>query len=178
MNIQYHRTSKIGTRGQDAVAWHRSHYSADGGHHGKKAAKVPFGNDRFAKPPTPEKWEAFPKEYNKVQGGKGAKYGPELAKNYFDKEKLDISKLDYFIRAFLLSATFKDCSIIIRPSASTSRSRTPSTNNIMIIDTEPKDINKLEKWINQNEHMVALYSTLKGGDGHGGECIDAHSALE
>lgn len=121
---------------------------------GKKAKSERVTFDEHFTQPTLKQWVAFVKEYNKDNG----RHGAALAKKCFETDELDPSKLEYFLHAFLLSATFKDCSIIIRPS----------TGKIMIIDTEPKQIKRIEKWRKQNQDMV------NGYEEDGSKCVDEH----
>ncbi|KAJ7171990.1 inositol-pentakisphosphate 2-kinase, partial [Mycena filopes] len=62
----------------------------------------------------------------------------------------DAAHLRYHVLAYLLSATFKDCSILIRVPAGTAT----------VIDLDPKGVNRLRKWEQLDKEIVAHYATI------------------
>ena len=74
--------------------------------------------------------------------------------------------LPYYILAYLLSATFKDCSIMIKLSGSTHSSE-PSP--ITFIDLEPKSVAKLAQWEELDTRIVQAYAAGLQDK----ECVDA-----
>jgi inositol-pentakisphosphate 2-kinase len=53
----------------------------------------------------------------------------------------DKSNQRYYLMAYLLSATFKDCSVIIRPHGDDAKSAA-----VTIIDLDAKSLTRLERW--------------------------------
>ncbi|KAJ7172029.1 inositol-pentakisphosphate 2-kinase, partial [Mycena filopes] len=66
----------------------------------------------------------------------------------------DAAHLRYHVLAYLLSATFKDCSILIRVPAGT----------VTVIDLDPKGVDRLRKWEQLDNKIVARYATVPGPD--------------
>jgi inositol-pentakisphosphate 2-kinase len=68
------------------------------------------------------------------------------------------SNLRYHTLAYLLSAIFKDCSLIIplcpRPADTES-------SGIKVIDLEPKSVDKLRYWMKLDEKIVKEYAKLE-----------------
>lgn len=68
-------------------------------------------------------------------------------------------ELRYHILAYLMSATFKDCSIILRlSSSSSSLPDPPIEETITAIDLDPKSVRRLEKWRQLDRDIAATYS--------------------
>jgi inositol-pentakisphosphate 2-kinase len=68
--------------------------------------------------------------------------------------------LRYYLLAYLLSATFKDCSIIIRIDPSSLKGQTTETvesDRVTVIDLDPKSIHKLRKWEQLDQEIVRAY---------------------
>ncbi|KAJ7172035.1 inositol-pentakisphosphate 2-kinase [Mycena filopes] len=62
----------------------------------------------------------------------------------------DAAHLRYHVLAYLLSATFKDCSILVRVPAGTAT----------VIDLDPKGVDRLRKWEQLDKEIVAHYATI------------------
>lgn len=81
--------------------------------------------------------------------------------------------LHYYLNAHLLSATFKDCSIIVRLDFLRSRDdferETAPYYPVMVIDLDPKSMNKLGTWEELDREIVAAYSSAERK-----VCIDAN----
>ncbi|THH16637.1 hypothetical protein EW146_g4035 [Bondarzewia mesenterica] len=67
------------------------------------------------------------------------------------------SNLRYYILAYLLSATFKDCSLIMK---------LPSTHDergfVKVIDLDPKSVNKMKGWEMLDQQLVESYAKISG----------------
>lgn len=85
-----------------------------------------------------------------------------------DKPALDHTNpspenLRYYVLAYLLSATFKDCSIIVKmdlldPSRPQSINSSPKPKfNVTVIDLDPKSIDKLRGWEKLDREIAHLY---------------------
>lgn len=95
------------------------------------------------------------------------------------KDELDNSKpapenLRYYLLAYLLSATFKDCSIIVRldflkPGVKPEIKVGPQT--VTVIDLDPKSMEKLKGWEKLDKEIATFYS--KNTDKK--TCVDANS---
>ncbi|KAG6898266.1 hypothetical protein C0992_000711 [Termitomyces sp. T32_za158] len=72
--------------------------------------------------------------------------------------------LCFYVLAYLLSATFKDCSIIVRLDRLqlTAPVRDVKPEQIMIIDLDPKDMTRLGKWEKLDQEIVGAYVTGGG----------------
>ncbi|KAJ7264995.1 inositol-pentakisphosphate 2-kinase [Mycena haematopus] len=68
----------------------------------------------------------------------------------FSPPPADAAHLRYHILAYLLSATFKDCSLIVRVPDGTAT----------LIDLDPKSIDRLRKWERMDKEIVAAYSAV------------------
>jgi inositol-pentakisphosphate 2-kinase len=75
------------------------------------------------------------------------------------------SNLHYYIMAYLLSATFKDCSIMIGLGC--------SSNPITLIDLDPKSVVKLPEWEKLDKRIVEAYTGVEGR-----QCIDASKPID
>jgi inositol-pentakisphosphate 2-kinase len=72
--------------------------------------------------------------------------------------KLDHSQpapgnLRYYLQGYLLSATFKDCSIIIRVD----RGQPTTPHRVTVIDLDPKSVHRLQKWEKLDEEITQAY---------------------
>ncbi|RDB21529.1 Inositol-pentakisphosphate 2-kinase [Hypsizygus marmoreus] len=84
-----------------------------------------------------------------------------------------IENLRYYLLAYLLSATFKDCSIIVRldPLRSTN-SPTASmvkAERVTVIDLDPKSMARLRKWEKLDQEIVRAYASVEERK----VCVDA-----
>lgn len=68
------------------------------------------------------------------------------------------TQLMYYLQAYLLSATFKDCSIMFRIGGE---------EFIKVIDLDIKGVEKLPKWLALDREIVAAYTGEK-------VCVDAN----
>jgi inositol-pentakisphosphate 2-kinase len=72
--------------------------------------------------------------------------------------------IPYYLFAYLLSATFKDCSIIVRldflrPDDSSRQSVKVQPESVTVIDLDPKKLDKLKGWEELDKEIVNEYST-------------------
>jgi inositol-pentakisphosphate 2-kinase len=91
---------------------------------------APVGTD-----PSIDEWSAFISEYL------AAPTQPPPA---------DAAHLRYHVMAYLLSASFKDCSIILRVPDGTAT----------VIDLDPKSVDRLRKWERLDAEIVAAYAAV------------------
>lgn len=132
--------------------------------------------------PTINDWCSFIAEYQNVvfsssQDGSSATPHPHSE----IRSKTDVREnLRYHILSYLLSATFKDCSIMIMlpgllsidqvnevkqnictsSSPSSSSSFDPSQIVLKLIDLDPKPISRLQKWFEQDRAIIKRYLGL------------------
>jgi len=104
------------------------------------------GNQQLSsrKEVTLDQWSAFVNEYE----------GPA---RYYDHAHPDVAHLQFYRLAYLLSATFKDCSIMINLDDALVEGR------VAIIDLDPKPPKKFAKWEALDRRIVLEY-----------ECEDPH----
>ena len=93
--------------------------------------------------PTIEEWVSFTAEY--LEGGR--EY------DSFDLSKMEGGRLRYWMLAYLMSATFKDCSMILRLSGD----ETDGKDTITAIDLDPKSVERLRQWGKQDREIVLAY---------------------
>lgn len=70
-----------------------------------------------------------------------------------------IENLRYYLLAYLLSATFKDCSVIVkldflRPGDNSEHEVYPVT----VIDLDPKSLGRLRQWEELDREIVSSYT--------------------
>lgn len=70
-----------------------------------------------------------------------------------DHDHPDVANLQYYCLAYLLSASFKDCSIIIQVHPS-------GISSIALIDLDVKPIDRLHKWAILDADIVKAYEGL------------------
>lgn len=92
--------------------------------------------------PTVDEWESFVNTYHNP-----------VFQNSLNHEQLDILQHQYYTQAYLLSATFKDCSIMLRLG------RNNKESNIFAIDLEAKSVYRLKKWKDQDAEIASGVST-------------------
>ncbi|KAH7920689.1 hypothetical protein BV22DRAFT_1039549 [Leucogyrophana mollusca] len=78
--------------------------------------------------------------------------------------------LKHYLMAYLLSATFKDCSIILRPILPSGKSSSGGT--VTIIDLDVKSMGSLAKWEKLDREIVEFYREVKEPK----RCVDARIA--
>ncbi|KAF8993577.1 inositol-pentakisphosphate 2-kinase [Hymenopellis radicata] len=82
-----------------------------------------------------------------------------LSRPPFNHTSPNPEDLRYYLLAYLLSATFKDCSVIIRMDLlDPSRPKTAvDPSKVTIIDLDPKNMNRLQKWEKLDQVIVEAY---------------------
>ncbi|KAK0496886.1 inositol-pentakisphosphate 2-kinase [Armillaria luteobubalina] len=78
----------------------------------------------------------------------------------------DLEDLRYHLLAYLLSATFKDCSIMIRMDLLDPRrpQEDVDPSRITVIDLDPKNMARLSVWAKLDETIVRAYSAVPFAD--------------
>ncbi|TFL07289.1 inositol-pentakisphosphate 2-kinase [Pterulicium gracile] len=79
-------------------------------------------------------------------------YLSETFQASLDHDNPHIAHLKYYLLAYLLSATLKDCSIILRIN--------PGEGHAMVIDLDPKGLERLHKWEALDRSIVSHYAAL------------------
>lgn len=84
-----------------------------------------------------------------------------------------ISRKRYYLLAYLLSATFKDCSIIIRDHEDGVKSAT-----VTVIDLDSKDLGRMKKWEKLDRDVVKCTLDAEEGVGEADKrvCVDSASS--
>jgi inositol-pentakisphosphate 2-kinase len=85
----------------------------------------------------------------------------------------DPTNLMYYLYAYLLSASFKDCSIILRlpldlPSCSIPELKPGA---VTVIDLDPKSMNRLRKWEKLDTEVVGSYRLVRKDERR--MCVDS-----
>lgn len=85
-----------------------------------------------------------------------------------------IENLRFYLLAYLLSATFKDCSVIVkldflRPGNTSKQEVYPVT----VIDLDPKSLDRLQRWEELDREIVSSYTSFDRK-----VCIDAWGGSE
>jgi len=75
-----------------------------------------------------------------------------------DHDHPDTANLTYYCLAYLLSATFKDCSIILRMAPASDRDTVKDT--ITVIDLDVKSVDRLSKWHKLDRKIVDVYTGI------------------
>ncbi|KIK57726.1 hypothetical protein GYMLUDRAFT_262897 [Collybiopsis luxurians FD-317 M1] len=111
--------------------------------------------------PTPADWQAFVTEY--LEGEHGVQ-----------RKRTGAEKLRYHILSYLLSATFKDCSIIIMLPGLLDKTSPESSfpSRITLVDLDPKPIERLQKWLDQNREILQDYDGLVSRETKRKICVD------
>ena len=77
-----------------------------------------------------------------------------------------VENIRYYLLAYLLSGTVKDCSIIVRTDllqlGKTSTKR-KNTDSVMVIDLDPRKMERLNKWEKLDAEIVNAYYNNGGG---------------
>ena len=74
---------------------------------------------------------------------------------HLDHSSPKLTNLRYYIFAYLLSATFKDCSIMLRTDQGHELGRKGA---VMVIDLDPKSVRRLSKWEKLDRDIVRAYT--------------------
>lgn len=85
-----------------------------------------------------------------------------------DPTRPQTSELQHYITAYLLSASFKDCSVILRFPAG-------GEPTITAIDLDPKSVARLHKWEKLDREIVDTFSKRDDLE-RTRKCVDAHAA--
>ncbi|KIM22257.1 hypothetical protein M408DRAFT_79282 [Serendipita vermifera MAFF 305830] len=110
--------------------------------------------------PTMDEWVSFVQEYLSTNAISG--YALEDI-NSPETQK----RLRYYMMAYLMSATFKDCSVILRLGSGLG-------DRITVIDLDPKKIEKLRTWEVQDSKIVRGFKeSLQAGKVNIAPCNDA-----
>lgn len=120
------------------------------------APSLGFGQSQ----PTLEEWDSFVTTYLAKYG-----HGAETTIDSADEISAPIpttEELRYQILAYLMSATFKDCSIILRLPFSAPPPGADEAGSITAIDLDPKDVDRLEAWKHLDRDIVSTYARYKG----------------
>lgn len=75
--------------------------------------------------------------------------------NHLDHSFPKLTNLRYYIFAYLLSATFKDCSIMLRTDQ---RHELGRKGAVTVIDLDPKSVRRLSKWEKLDRDIVRAYT--------------------
>lgn len=102
--------------------------------------------------PTPEDWRDFVACY-------------QTSYRTWDHANPDPKHIQYYLMSYLLSATFKDCSIILKIGQC--GQSLPSARLVSIIDLDLKPTNKLGEWEELDRMIVERYKTA----GHQKRCV-------
>ena len=82
-------------------------------------------------------------------------------------ETEDEDELRYRLQAYLLSASFKGCSVILRMKPG----QAPGQGTITVIDLDVKSVDRLAKWAKLDREIVDAYRGIPPRD-----CVDAGAA--
>ncbi|KAG9018146.1 Inositol-pentakisphosphate 2-kinase [Tulasnella sp. 427] len=102
-------------------------------------------------------WETFLKEYL----GELQRPEKDLEQEWSNPPP---ARLRYYLLAYLMSATFKDCSVILRFAPD-------EKPTITAIDLDPKSVDRLAKWEKMDNEIVGCF--VESGDKSKPPCIDA-----
>jgi inositol-pentakisphosphate 2-kinase len=97
--------------------------------------------------PTLEEWEAFVADY----------LNPEF-QSKLNHDNPDPQHLHYYMMAYLLSGTFKDCSLMFKIGKAGSKS-----GSVTVIDMDPKSITRLKKWAQLDKEIAVAYMDEEEG---------------
>ena len=104
-------------------------------------------NDSVFSEPTMDEWDEFVSKSSEM--------------DQLDHSDPDRPRLRYYILAYLLSATFKDCSIIIRLDYLGSPSITRVEQaRVSVIDLDRKNVSRLETWEKLDWEIAESYTKL------------------
>lgn len=88
-------------------------------------------------------------------------------------QQLEWTDKDHLL-AFLLSATFKDCSVVARINLPSSKAATTVTSEVKVIDLDPKPAERLQKWKRLDEDIVKHFQEFleREGEDHVRKCVE------
>jgi inositol-pentakisphosphate 2-kinase len=92
-----------------------------------------------------------------------------------DHSQPRVADIQYYVHAYLLSATFKDCSIFVRLCRNSGGSWVGITANpITVIDLDTKKPNRLQRWAELDGDIVERYAEVENKR----HCVDAQAEPE
>ncbi|KAJ4487861.1 inositol-pentakisphosphate 2-kinase [Lentinula aciculospora] len=124
--------------------------------------KTTVGNGYFQ--PTLDEWKSFITEHFERQGS-----------SVSPPAQSDEDQLRYHILSYLLSSTFKDCSIMIMLPGLLHHSLPISSfpSRITLIDLDQKPVQRLQKWLEQDRNIQQRYTELVSQkEAMKKECVD------
>jgi inositol-pentakisphosphate 2-kinase len=141
-----------------------------GATYSNESAQPPDGHDRTAPiatgspDPTMDEWVAFVEEYLASHGGRDYidENGFLLSVNDPEQEK---ARLRYLLISYLMSGTFKDCSVILRLGSGYG-------DTITAIDLDPKSTDRIKKWAAQDRDIVMGYKSKHENEASLDKCHD------
>ena len=92
--------------------------------------------------PSIDEWKQFVDRYLSSHG-------------HLDHSNPKVTNLRYYILAYVLSATFKDCSIMIKTSQRHDRG---GKGSVTVLDLDPKPVQRLGKWEKLDREIVRAYA--------------------
>ncbi|KAL0946824.1 hypothetical protein HGRIS_012993 [Hohenbuehelia grisea] len=158
-----------------SALWHRTLLSYTDTHAGPDDDEVPLSpvgqsSPLFSSPdPTMKEWAEFLDTYLSHH----AMTEPDME----DKQRMNYARprsadLRYYLIAYLLSATFKDCSIIIKPALGGVNAGEPAQGKVTVIDLDPKSMDRLRKWEKLDQEIAESYSQVDASDRK--VCVDSN----
>ena len=84
--------------------------------------------------------------------------------NHLDHSFPKLTNLRYYTFAYLLSATFKDCSMMLRTDQ---RRELGRKGAVTVIDLDPKSVRRLSKWEKLDRDIVRAYTGFESK-----KCVD------
>lgn len=78
-------------------------------------------------------------------------------------------ELRYRVAAYLLGASFKDCSIILRMPPGGAGAGVEERGTVTVIDLDVKGVDRLPRWVALDREIVDAYRGVVPRD-----CVDAH----
>jgi inositol-pentakisphosphate 2-kinase len=127
--------------------WALSHLQSPSETH--SAGVPPVGSTSLE--PSISDWADFVDEYLSTHGA-------------LDHTSPKVPDLRYYLLAYLLSGTFKDCSIMLRANP---RDDPMPTGSVTVIDLDPKSIARLSRWETLDREIVQSYTDIEGK-----HCVD------
>ncbi|KIJ69157.1 hypothetical protein HYDPIDRAFT_81118 [Hydnomerulius pinastri MD-312] len=122
------------------------------------------GSESVTLKPTLEDWQNFV-----------ASYRSEFCE--WDHSKPDPANINAYLMAYLLSGTFKDCSLILRIKQEESgQSPYDAPHAVSIIDLDPKDTERLGGWADIDRRIVLNYKDIDAAQRK--LCRDQHLHLD
>lgn len=128
--------------------------------------------------PSLDDWEEFVAEY--------LQHGPYVSADPHPTDPPKEEDLRYWLTSYLMSATFKDCSVMLRfPSGMVSDEWTFENPErhvevplMTAIDLDPKSMRRLQKWYDMDGEIVREYARAVEEGRAQGTCVDARVGLK